>query len=88
VTGISFIAGFLFPVALLPAWIQWTSEVQPFTPTVQLLRNTLAGTPIDGSLALALIKIGLAAAVLLPFSCWVLAAGIRASQRRGTVIEY
>jgi ABC-2 type transport system permease protein len=88
VTGISFIAGFLFPIALLPGWIQWTSEIQPFTPTVQLLRNTLAGTPIDGSLALAVIKIGLAAAVLLPLSCWVLAAGIRASQRRGTVIEY
>jgi ABC-2 type transport system permease protein len=88
VTGISFIAGFIFPVALLPGWIRWTSEVQPFTPTVQLLRNSLAGTPMGGSLSLALLKIGVAAAVLLPVSIWLLAVGIRASQRQGTVIEY
>src|SRR5262249_58124797 len=45
VLGIAFIAGFLFPVALLPEWIRWASDVQPFTPTVQLLRHVLAGTP-------------------------------------------
>jgi ABC-2 type transport system permease protein len=88
VTGISFIAGFMFPVALLPAWIRWTSEVQPFTPTVQLLRNSLAGTPVDGSVGVALLKIGFAAALLLPLSVWLLGLGIRASQRRGTVMEY
>ena len=88
VTGITFVAGFVFPIALLPGWIRWTSEAQPFTPTVELLRNVLVATPIDGPLWLALLKIGLAAAVLLPFSIWLLGIGIRASQRQGTIIEY
>ena len=34
-TGIAFVSGFLFPVALLPDWIEWTSQVQPFTPVAR-----------------------------------------------------
>src|SRR5207253_9343551 len=48
-TGLSFIGGFLFPVALLPPWIRWTSEIQPFTPAVELLRKLLVGTPMTQS---------------------------------------
>jgi ABC-2 type transport system permease protein len=87
-TGIAFVAGFVFPVALLPAWIQWTSDVQPFTPTVELLRQVLVDTPLEGSVWLALLKIGLAIVILFPLSIWVLSAAIRKSQRLGTIIEY
>ena len=59
--GVSFVGGFLFPVALLPAWIQWTSEVQPVTPTLELLRYVLVGTPLDGSPWTAALKIAAAA---------------------------
>jgi ABC-2 type transport system permease protein len=88
VLGIAFIAGFLFPVALLPGWIRWASDVQPFTPTVQLLRHVLAGTPMDGSAEMALLKVALAAVLLLPLATWALSLGIRQSQRQGTIIEY
>ncbi|HEY1316418.1 MAG TPA: ABC transporter permease [Gaiella sp.] len=87
-TAISFLGGFIFPIALLPAWIQWTSEVQPFTPTVELLRNVLVGTPVEGSPWTGLLKIGVAALLLMPFSIWALSVAIRQSQRRGTIIEY
>jgi ABC-2 type transport system permease protein len=87
-TAIAFLGGFVFPVALLPEWIQWTSEVQPVTPTLELLRNSLVGTPIDGSPWVALAKVATAAAVLLPISSWLLSRAIKASQRRGTIIEY
>lgn len=87
-TAISFLGGFVFPVALLPAWIQWTSDVQPFTPTVELLRNVLVGTPMEGSPWTGLAKIGVAALVLMPFSIWALGLAIRQSQKRGTIIEY
>ena len=87
-TAISFVGGFVFPVALLPAWIQWTSDVQPFTPTLELLRNVLVGTPLEDSVWLALLKIALATALLVPLSTWALAASIRKSQQRGTITEY
>jgi ABC-2 type transport system permease protein len=87
-TAISFIGGFLFPVALLPAWIQWTSHVQPFTPTLELLRWALVGVPVTGSIWLALAKVAAAAALLAPLSFWVVALAIRRSQRQGTITEY
>jgi ABC-2 type transport system permease protein len=87
-TAISFLGGFVFPVALLPDWIEWTSRAQPFTPTLELLRNVLVGTPLDASAWEAFGKVAVAAAVLLPLSTWVLAISIRKSQQRGTIIEY
>lgn len=88
VTGISFVAGFLFPVSLLPGWIRWMSEVQPFTPTVDLLRHVLAGTQLADAPATDLLKMSLSAAILLPATIWALSLAIRLGQRRGTIIEY
>ena len=56
VTGISLVAGLYFPVSLLPDWIQWASNVQPFTPAVDLLRYLLIGTPLEGSAMADLLK--------------------------------
>jgi ABC-2 type transport system permease protein len=87
-TGLSLVGGFLFPIALLPAWIRWTSEVQPFTPALELLRHFLAGTPLTSSEWVELGKIVGFGAVLYPLSLFFLGWAIRLSQRRGTVIEY
>ena len=88
ITGISLIGGFFFPVALLPGWIEWLSSVQPFTPTLELLRHLLVGTPLDGSALVTLLKIVLWAVVLLPPATWMLSRAMRLAQRRGTIIEY
>ena len=45
VTGLSLVGGFFFPVALLPWWIRWMSQVQPFTSVAQS-PPTLAGRNI------------------------------------------
>ena len=87
-TGFSLIGGFIFPISLLPGWIQWTSNVQPFTPTLQLLRNVLVGTPLTDSASLALLKIVGFVVVLTPLSIWLLSFAIHFGQRRGTIIEY
>jgi ABC-2 type transport system permease protein len=88
VAGISLIAGLYFPVALLPDWIEWASEVQPFKPAVDLLRNVLVGTPLEDPALLNAAKIAGFAAVLMPLSVWVLSATVRVSRRRGTILEY
>jgi ABC-2 type transport system permease protein len=86
--GISIVAGLYFPVALLPDWIQWTSEIQPFTPSVDLLRNLLVGTPLQDPAWVGLLKLAGFSAVLLPISIWVLSRAVRAGQRRGTILEF
>jgi len=88
IAAISIIAGVYFPVTLLPGWIQWASEVQPFTPTVDLMRNALVGTPLQDPALVDAAKIAGFAAVLMPLSIGLLAAAIRFSRRRATVLEY
>lgn len=87
-TLISLIGGVFFPVALLPSWIKWTSEFQPFTPTLDLLRHLLVGTHMNGSISASLLKMALFATVLLPPTVLALRGSIRLAQRRGNIIEY
>jgi ABC-2 type transport system permease protein len=88
VAGISVVAGLYFPVALLPEWIQWASEVQPFTPAVELLRHMLVGTPLETSAWVEVGKLALFAAVLIPASVWVLHQAVRVGRQRATITEY
>ncbi len=87
-TGISLVAGFYFPIALLPGWIQWTKDVQPFTPAVELLRHVVVGAPLTDPVLLSLVKLVGFAVVLLPISFWVLKTAIQIGRRRATIIEY
>jgi ABC-2 type transport system permease protein len=88
VAGISLISGLYFPVSLLPGWIEWLSNVQPFTPAVELLRHLLVGTSLPHPAWLDLLKLAGFAAVLVPCAIWVVGAAVRASRQRGTIIEY
>jgi ABC-2 type transport system permease protein len=87
-TGVTLLAGLYFPVSLLPDWIEWASEVQPFTPAVDLLRNVLVGTSLSSSVAAELAKLVGFTVVLLPVSLLVLRAAVERSRRKGTIIEY
>jgi ABC-2 type transport system permease protein len=85
---ISLIAGLYFPVKLLPDWIEWTSEVQPFTPTVDLLRNVLVGTPLEDPAWRSVLIVLAFTVVLMPVSVWLLKKTVGVSRTRGTVLEY
>jgi ABC-2 type transport system permease protein len=88
VAGISLIAGLYFPVTLLPGWIRWASDVQPFTPAVDLFRWALVGRPLHDSALLDVARIAGFAAVLMPLAVLLLRAAVRVARRRGTIIEY
>jgi ABC-2 type transport system permease protein len=89
VTGMTLVAGLYFPVSLLPDWIRWASDVQPFTPAVDLLRHLLVGTPLrDGSPLGDLLRIVGFLVVLMPLAVWALNGAVRLARRRGTLTEY
>ena len=88
IAGLALIAGLYFPVALLPDWIRWASEVQPLTPAVELLRSTLVGQPLSDPAWFPLTKLAVFAAVVLPLSVAVLRVALQMSRRRGTILEY
>lgn len=87
-TAIALTSGLYFPISLLPSWIQWTSDLQPFTPAVNLLRHLAVGTPLDGSPWLLVLRLAGFAAVLLPIALFTMGAALRYGQRRGTITEF
>jgi len=87
-TGISLVGGLYFPVALLPGWIRWMSDVQPFTPAADLMRHVLVNTPLRAPLALDVTKLVGFAIALLPVAALAAAAAVSLTRKRGTIIEY
>ncbi len=85
---ITLTAGLYFPVALLPGWVRWTSDVQPFTPAVDLLRRVLTGTPLADPAWLDVLKLVGFAGVLLPLAVCLLSSIARVSRTKGTILEY
>jgi ABC-2 type transport system permease protein len=88
IAGISLIAGLYFPVSLLPAWMRWMSDAQPFTPAVDLMRHVMVATDLRQSLWIELAKLVGFTAVLMPLAIGGLIAALRVSRRRGTILEY
>jgi ABC-2 type transport system permease protein len=88
VTAVAIVGGLYFPIALLPGWIQWASEAQPFTPATDLLRHLLVGTPLVHSAVVELLKLVAFSILFFPLAFLVLRRSIRYGQRTGTIAEY
>jgi ABC-2 type transport system permease protein len=88
VTGIAIVGGLYFPVAVLPDWIRWASEVQPFTPATDLLRHLLVGAPLAHPVVIETFKLVAFAVLLFPPAIYVLRIAIRHGQNTGTIAEY
>jgi ABC-2 type transport system permease protein len=88
VAGISVVAGLYFPVSLLPGWIEWTANVQPFTPAANLLRHELVGTAAAGNPWVDAAKLAGFALVLVPAALLLLRGAVGIARRRGTIVEY
>ena len=88
IAGLSLLGGAYFPLRLFPGWIRWTSDVQPYTPTVDLLRHLLVGTRPMQAIWLELLKLVGFGVVLMPASVAVLWLAVKVSRRRGTIMEF
>jgi ABC-2 type transport system permease protein len=88
VAGIALVSGLYFPTDLLPSWLRWLSEVQPFTPAVELMRHLLVGLPVPDPAWVYVLKLGAFAVVLVPAAAWMMSRAVEYGYRRGTILEY
>lgn len=88
VSGLSFVGGVYFPVRLLPGWIRWTSDVQPLTPALELLRHSIVDAPMTMSETSAILRLAGFAVVLLPPGIYALHVSLNYGRRKATVTEY
>lgn len=85
---LSLAGGVYYPPELMPGWISWVSEVQPFTPALELLRHLIIGTPLDGSPGAAAARLAAFALLATPLAFMVLRSAVALCRRRGTLVEY
>lgn len=88
VIALSLAGGVYFPPELLPGWIGWITDVQPFTPALELLRHLIVGTPTDPSPWIEALRLLLFALIATPIAYRVLTGAVGLCRRRGTLIEY
>lgn len=88
VAGVAIVGGLYFPTTVLPGWIRWASDAQPFTPATDLLRHLLIDTPLIHPAAVELLKLVGFCIVLIPAGMMVMRGAIRYGQRSGTIAEY
>jgi ABC-2 type transport system permease protein len=86
--GIALVSGVYFPPRVMPEWIRWTADVQPFTPAVNLLRNVLVGLPMPDPAWVYLLKLVGFTVVFLPLAAWAVGRAVEFAHRRGTLLEY
>ena len=85
VFGMTFISGALFPVSLLPAWLQPISRLMPTTSALNGLRQALYGG--GGVWSEALILAGWAV-LLLPLSLWLFGHAVDRARAQGALAQY
>jgi ABC-2 type transport system permease protein len=85
---LSLAGGVYYPPEMMPSWIRWVSEVQPFTPALELLRHLLIGSPLDGSIGQATARLAAFALLATPLAYLVLRSAVSLCRRRGTLVEY
>jgi len=88
IAGISLIGGLYVPISLLPGWMQTLSDIQPFTPATELLRNVLVGTPLRHDALVDVLKCAGFALVMLPLVVWLTHRALDVGRRRATITEY
>ena len=89
IAGLGLVGGVYFPlISLFPGWIRWAGSVQPLTPTIELLRHLLVGTPLAHAAWADWLKLGAFAAVLLPVATYILSRALKLSRAQGTIMEY
>jgi ABC-2 type transport system permease protein len=85
---ISLVGGFYFPIALLPGWLRWAGDVQPFTPALDLMRHSLLGTPLTDPALLELARVAGFTVVLGALALVAVRAAVDHGRTTGTILEY
>lgn len=86
--GVSGVAGgVLFPISVLPDWLQVIAKLNPVTYALDAMRIALLGGPDSAGVWRLLLVLLLFAAVLLPLSMLVFAWALHRTKTTGTLMH-
>ncbi|HEY5350501.1 MAG TPA: ABC transporter permease [Candidatus Lustribacter sp.] len=85
--GASLLAGVLFPITVLPVWLQYCSWLLPTTHALHGIRGAVQGATF-GQLSPDMLWLGALSIVLFPFALWVFRCAVARAKQDGTLAHY
>jgi ABC-2 type transport system permease protein len=82
------LGGVLYPVEVLPEWLQPVARLLPITWSLRAMRGALLRGATWGELAPDLLVLALFAAILFPVSLWIFRLALRQAQREGSLGQF
>jgi ABC-2 type transport system permease protein len=83
-----FFGGVLFPVTLMPEWMQFLAQFLPFTHALEGMRQAIQSGMSIAELGQYFIVLGAFAVILMPLSWLAFALAVRRTRATGTLGQY
>jgi ABC-2 type transport system permease protein len=83
----SLLGGVLFPITVLPLWLQYGSWLLPTTHALHGIRGALHGATL-AQLSPDILWLAVVSILLLPFALWVFGCAVARAKRDGTLAHY
>lgn len=82
------LGGVLYPVTVLPGWLQAIAALLPLTHALELMRRSILVGEDFATLAAPFASLALLTAILLPVGLWACSQAVRIAQTDGSLAEY
>lgn len=80
--------GVLFPITILPDWLQKISHLLPITYSLRAMRHALLQSYSFQALSFDILMLALFSVVLLPLSIYAFKVGVRKAKKDGSLTHY
>jgi ABC-2 type transport system permease protein len=87
-TASGLLGGILYPVSVLPSWLQPYANLLPITHALEAIRQVLLNGASLRMVYDKLLILSLFAAVLLPAGLTAFAYGLKIAKREGSLVHY
>lgn len=85
--AVSLLAGVLFPITVLPVWLQYVSWLMPTTHALHGIRGAVQGASF-GQLSSDMLWLFVLSIFLLPFALWVFRCAVARAKNDGALAHY
>jgi ABC-2 type transport system permease protein len=82
------VGGVLYPISVLPGWLQWLAHALPITYGLDGVRQAVMSAPNWGAIGTDALALILFTVVLLPLALWLFEFSVRRARMRGSLSQY
>lgn len=87
-SSFTLLGGVLFPITILPDWLQKISYLLPITYSLRAMRHALLQSYSFQALSFDILMLALFSVVLLPLSIYAFKIGVRKAKKDGSLTHY